>query len=116
MKSYQFQFYKFLISSFASEERHHFQTLKVFIKKITWFVSNDKCTVLGRPGNKKIIFCLTAFCTMLKLKMKISTPGKFYEEKFFLQLEGFLFGFGFLNARSVKNTVYLSLKLQKCVS
>lgn len=53
MKSHKFQFYKFLISSFASEERYNFQTLEVFIKKVMCFVSNEKCTVLGNPGNEK---------------------------------------------------------------
>lgn len=76
MKSHKFQFYKFLISSFASEERHHFQTLKVFIKKVTCFVSNEKCTVLGNPGNEKRFSGLQqkSFCTTLKLKMQLSTP------------------------------------------
>lgn len=79
-----------------------------------WFVSNDKCTVLGRPGNKKT-FCLTAFCTTLKLKIKISTTqlnlaSSMKKSSSFSWKDFCLF---FLNARSVKNTIYLSLKLQK---
>lgn len=59
MKSHRF--YKLLISSFASEERHLFQTLKVFIKKGMWFLSNDKCTVLGYSLEMKNHFLFYSF-------------------------------------------------------